>query len=355
MLNGNMTPGQLFEAGQIDSAFQLIKAVSTSTNIGIANMVRQDLSDVLVIQAPIKTPLRNRFKRITRGGNAHSWRRLVANDYTDGSKFMGTTPNNGFFANAGLPTKTAVRYDEMSAPYKQVGDLATVSIFDQAAGASYQDQMAREQRIAMQNAAQMEEWAIINGNRVANALQFDGLEVQLTENINDVGGAQITLNAFSQVQEGIWNNGGTPKLNVMSSRQKRKVNQIILATFFGLRQMEGLTGFNRLSSGLNVESWDFGYGPTELIPHHYVRPQGGSSAGRESIFILDHTTEISGMGADNGNSIDMVDLLPMSSFDLAMTTSSNTKLVMEITLLAVRGVFYQGKIANVGAPTFQSL
>lgn len=349
------TPGALFDAGQINQAFELLKAVTVSTNIGIANMVRQDLSEVLTIQAPMRTPLRNVFKRMTRGGNAHAWRALVSNSYTDGSKFIGTTPNQGFFANGGLPTKTSIQYNEMSAPYKQVGDTATVSIFDQAAGANYQDQMARETRLAMMNAAMMEEWCIINGDRSQNALQFDGLEVQLINNVNDLGGASITINAFSQVQQGVWDQGGAPKMNVMSSRQKRKLNQIILATFYGIRQTDGLSGFNRLSAGLNVKSWDFGYGDTEIIPHQYIQPQGGSSAGRESIYVLDHLTEISGLGADNGNSIDMVDLLPMSSFDLAMTTSSNTKLIMEITLLAVRGVLYQGKLANVGAPAFQAL
>jgi len=51
-----------------------------------------------------------------------------------GQLFLGgTTPEKGFFDKGGLPQATQPSYKYKSAPYTSLGDLATVSFFEQMA------------------------------------------------------------------------------------------------------------------------------------------------------------------------------------------------------------------------------
>ena len=316
-------------------------------------LVREDLSATLTINAPVDTPVRNRLTRIKGNGRAHAWYRLNANNHTDGSKFMGTTPTGGAFnGDAGsLPTSTNETYEYVSAPYKEIGDIASVTIKDQAAGASMRDLAAWRQKVKLLNVALMEEWMIINGNRTTAPLTFDGASVLFTENNVDRGGQQLNLSSIAEVQQRIADNGGQARFNVMSTRMKRKLNDLILVTYFGLRQTNSPGGaYSALQSGLNVASWDFGYGMTDLVASRFIRPQGGSSAGSEEILVFDHMAM-----DDNGNTVQMVDLIPVSSYPLARVGSTITRdLIMESTLFMVSNQYYQGKVINVAAPTFAS-
>ena len=56
----------------------------------------------------------------------------------------------------------------------------------------------------------------------------------------------------------------------------------------------------------------------------------------------------------DGNAIEMVDLLPLSMFDLAMISSSFQKLVMEITLLKVTSPYFQGMVTGIATPSYNS-
>lgn len=331
---------------------QLIKAggVSTTAVTGL-QLVREDLSGIMAIQAPTETPLRNVLKRIPGNGLAHAWYQQISQADVDGSLFLGTTPSGAAFAAGQLPVKKASLYNRVSAPYKQLGDTVNVTIFDQFAGKSYMDILQHEVDVAMMNTALVEEWMTINGDSSVNPLYYDGLLKQVNSNVVDIAGAQIRLSNIADVQQRIYDQGGSPRLNVMSTTIKRKLNDLILSSFFGIRQTQGLAGFNRFDGGINVAVWDFGYGETQLIQSRYLRAGSGQGSGGslQTILVLDHET----VGKD-GNSIEMVDLLPMSMFDLAMITSSFQKLVMEITLLKVTSPLFQGKVINIAAPTFAS-
>lgn len=92
----------------------------------------------MAIMAPTDTPLRNRLNRIQGNGKAHAWYQLVptvsAGAQSSGHLFLGgTNPENGFFAAGGLPTATQPSYKFKSAPYTSLGDLVSVSFFEQMA------------------------------------------------------------------------------------------------------------------------------------------------------------------------------------------------------------------------------
>lgn len=351
ILNGNPLAIQTALSNLQDA---LVKAggVSTVAVTGL-QLVREDLSGIMAIQAPTETPLRNILRRIPGNGNAHSWYTQQPQADTDGSLYLGTTPSGASFAAGQLPVKTASKYNHVAAPYKQLGDTVNVTIFDQYAGKSYIDILQHEVDVSMMNTVLVEEWMIINGDSSKNSLYFDGLIPQIVQgspNINAVGGVQLKLSHVAQVQQAVYDYGGTPRLNVMSTKMKRKINDLILSTYYGIRQTQGLAGFNAFEGGINVAEWDFGYGLTQLIQTRYLRPGAGGSGGTtETILVLDHET----VGKD-GNAIEMVDLLPLSMFDLAMITSSFQKLVMEITLLKVTSPYFQGLVSGIQTPTYNS-
>lgn len=352
ILNGNPLAIQTALSNLQDA---LVKAggVNTSAVTGL-QLVREDLSGIMAIMAPTETPLRNLLTRIPGNGNAHSWYQQVAQADTDGSLYLGTTPSGAAFAAGQLPVKKASQYNHVAAPYKQIGDTVNVTIFDQYAGKSYIDILQHEVDVSMMNTALVEEWMTINGNSASNPLYYDGLITQITNgspNVNMVGSQQLKLSMIAQVQQAIYDYGGTPRLNVMSTKIKRKVNDLILSTYYGIRQTQGLAGFNAFEGGINVAEWDFGYGLTQLIQSRFLRPGAGGASGgtNETILVLDHES----VGKD-GNAIEMVDLLPMSMFDLAMISSSFQKLVMEITLLKVTSPYFQGMVTGVQTPVYNS-
>jgi hypothetical protein len=340
--------------GQITKTLEGFKGVLEKANAeaGVTDMqlVREDLSAQLALNAPVDTPIRNRLSRTKGNGRAHAWYRLNANAHTDGSLFMGTAPTGGAFSGdaGGLPTSTNEAYVYVSAPYKELGDIASVTIKDQASGASLRDLAAWRQKVKMLNVALMEEWMIVNGNVTTAPLTFDGASALFTENNVDRGGQQLSIGCIAEVHNRIVDRGGQPRFNVMSTRQKRKFNDLVLVTYFGVRQTQGQAAYGALASGLNVAKWDFGYGETDIVSSRFVRPNGGSSAGPEEILVFDHVSM-----DDNGNVVEMVDLIPVSSYPLARTGSTVTRdLIMESTLLKVSNQFFQGKVTNVGAPVY---
>jgi len=336
---------------------RLQKDVSVTNIAGLA-LYRQDLSPILMIEPPMETPLRNRFKRIPGNGGAHEWNRLVATNGPSGVPFIGgTLPTSGFFAKGGLPTNSNPSYEHVSAPYKLVGDIAEVTDFDQAAGRSYMDLLAHQIKMKTRNVALMEEWCIINGYTSTpgqpnnNPLYFSGLLEQDNFNVNNVAGAAFTIGSVRKAQLLQYNVGAQPRMVVMSTLMKAKFNDLILSNFFAVRQTTGLEAFTRLQTGLNVTQFDFGYGPVDVIQHRYLTAGAGNASGgtQEVILSLDDMSE-----NENGNAIEMVDLLPVGMTPLARTTTSTRQLVQEYTLLKVTAPIYQASVTGIATPTFSS-
>jgi len=144
---------------EVEQAIEAIQKQISSTPVQGLLLVREDLQAELALAAPTDTPLRNRLSRIQGNGSAHAWYQFVPTVSSSG-RFLGTTPQNGFFARGGVPTASQGTYRYMSAPYTSLGDMVEVSFFDQMAGKTYTDVKKQQIKLKMLNVALMEEWAI---------------------------------------------------------------------------------------------------------------------------------------------------------------------------------------------------
>lgn len=145
-----------FTPQDIDKAIMDVQKAISEVPVSGLLLVREDLQDELVLMAPTDTPLRNRLGRKRGAGKAHAWYKLIPTA-TESGYFIGTTPQNGFFERGGLPNAIDASYRYVSAPYCSLGDLVTVSLFDQMAGATYADVKQQQIKVKMINVALMEE------------------------------------------------------------------------------------------------------------------------------------------------------------------------------------------------------
>ena len=323
----------------IENALQDLQKAITETSVSGLLLVREDLQAEMAIMAPTDTPMRNRLNRVQGNGKAHSWYKLVPTSQPEGL-FLGTPPSAGFFANGGLPTGTTPSYKHVSAPYASLGDLATVSFFDQMAGGTYTDIKKHQLKVKMLNVALMEEWAILNGDSVANPLAFDGLRVQITTNTKDNANAPLALNDLTAIMQTIVEKGGKPQAVVASYREIRRISELVLSSFYRLVQA-GAGSLADVSAGVSVTKWTSPFGVVDIIGSRYIVPAGAPLVA--DVLVVDDVSVL-----EDGNAVQMVDLMPLSAIDLALLQSAYRTLVAEFTVLQMTAEAFQGKIINVG-------
>lgn len=277
---------------------------------------------------------------------AHAWYQLVPTTSTgaqsSGHLFLGgTEPESGFFEKGGLPIAKQPKYKFKSAPYTSLGDLATVSFFEQMAGGTYTDIKKHQIKVKMLNVALMEEWAIINGDSSAGSgLQFDGLNVQITTNVKNNAGAAIALSDITSIEKTIVEQGGKPQAVILSYRDLAKVSELVLSSFYRLFQA-GAGTLADIPAGVSVTRWVSPFGVVDLIGSRYITPDGSDET---FALVIDDKTVL-----EDGNAIQMVDLMPLSAIDLALLQSAYRTLVGEFTTLQLTSEAFQGKIDNIGA------
>lgn len=346
----------MYNANVVEQAINDIQKAISSTDVSGLLLVREDLQAEMAISAPTDTPLRNRLTRIQGNGKAHAWYQLVptvsAGAESSGHLFLGTDPEDGFFDKGGLPTATLPSYKFKSAPYVSLGDVVTVSFFEQMAGGTYTDIKKHQIKVKMLNVALMEEWAIINGDSGVNPLAFDGLAAQITSG----GGAQVDTNAnlygtattnkllasITEIERRIVAVGGKPQCVVLSYRDLASASNTILTSFYRLMQ-SGAGTMADIPAGISVSRWVSPFGTVDLIGSRYIVP---TSSGDKHDFalVLDDKTVL-----EDGNAIQMVDLMPLSAIDLALIQSAYRTLVAEFTVLQITAAAFQGKITTITA------
>ncbi len=327
-------------AQTVDQAINDIQKAISSVDVSGLLLVREDLQAEMAIAAPTDTPLRNRFNRIQGNGKAHSWYRLEPTDDGSGNLFLGTDPSKGFFERGGLPNATTPSYKFVSAPYTSLGDVVTVSFFDQMAGGTYTDIKKHQIKVKMLNVALMEEFAIINGDSsVGTGLQFDGLinQINVAANILDNATNALALSNITTVGRKIVTQGGKPQAVVMGYRDVEKFNELVLSSFYRLFQA-GAGSMADIPAGVSITRWTSPFGLVDIIGSRYL-PQSGNA----DVLVIDDATVL-----EDGNAIQMVDLMPLSAIDLALLQSAYRTLIAEFTVLQVTAPSYQGKIINVG-------
>ncbi len=330
----------------VENAIDDIQKAISSVDVSGLLLVREDLQAEMAIMAPTDTPLRNRLNRIQGNGKAHAWYQLIPTVSTEaqsaGHLFLGgTAPEKGFFEKGGLPQATQPSYKFKSAPYTSLGDTVNVSFFEQMAGGTYTDIKKHQIKVKMLNVALMEEWAIINGDSsLGNGLQFDGLNVLITNNVQDNTGNPLSLTDITSVEQQIVTQGGKPQAVIMSYRDLQKFNELVLGSFYRLFQA-GAGTMADIPSGISVTRWLSPFGTVDIIGSRYIVEDGSSET---FALVIDDKTVL-----EDGNAIQMVDLMPLSAIDLALLQSAYRTLVAEFTVLQLTSEAFQGKIIKIGA------
>lgn len=252
----------------------------------------------------------------------------------------GTSPDAGFYAKGGLPDAVTPTYKFKSAPYVSLGDLATVSFFDQMAGGTYTDIKKHQIKVKMLNVALMEEWAIINGDSGSNPNMFDGLNVQVASNTTDLTGSALTLESITETERKIVAVGGKPQVLAMSYRDLQKFNELVMNSFYRLFQA-GAGTLADIPAGISITRWVSPFGVVDVVGSRYIVPD---EDGEDFVLVLDDKTVL-----EDGNAIQMVDLMPLSAIDLALLQTAYRTIVTEFSVLQVTSEAFQGKIVNVGA------
>ena len=252
----------------------------------------------------------------------------------------GTAPEDAFFAKGALPTATLPSYLYKSAPYVSVGDLATVSFFEQMAGGTYTDIKKHQIKTKMLNVALIEEWAIINGDSSVGPLQFDGLNKQIVTNVKHNAGVTLALSDITAVCKTIVQKGGKPQAVVVGYRELQKISELVLSSYYRLFQA-GAGTMADIPAGVSVTKWLSPFGLVDIIGSRYIVED---SHGNSIALILDDKTVL-----EDGNAIQMVDLMPLSAIDLALLQSAYRTLIAEFSVLQLTCEAFQGKIDGIGA------
>jgi len=326
-----------FNPQTIDKAIGDIQKAIGSIDVDGLLLVREDLQAELAIMAPTDTPVRNRLNRIQGNGKAHAWYQLAPTSATEGL-FLGTAPSNAFFERGGLPNATQASYKYKSAPYVSLGDMIVVSFFDQMAGATYADVKKLQTKIKMINTALIEEWAIINGNSGTNPLCFDGLLAQITTNTVTSGTAAFTLAQLQELLRKITIVGGKPQAAIMSYRDNQRFSDLILSSYYRLFQ-SGAGALADVPAGVAVTKWVSPFGTIDIIGSRFL-PNVGVAG---NVIVIDDKTVL-----DDGNSLQMVDLMPISSIDLALLQTAYRTIIAEFTVLQMTCEAFQGMLIACG-------
>lgn len=252
--------------------------------------------------------------------------------------FLGTQPAKGFFERGGLPDAQTPKYKFVSAPYTSLGDVATVSFFEQMAGGTYTDIKKHQIKVKMLNTALIEEWALINGDSSTGfGLQFDGLRKLITSNIKDNTTSPLALDDINTVEQSIVTAGGKPQALVLSYRDVKKFNDLVFTSHYRLFQA-GAGSMSDIPSGISITRWTSPFGTVDVIGSRYL-----PSTGNSDVLVIDDKTVL-----EDGNAIQLVDLMPLSAIDLALLQSAYRTLVAEFVVLQMTAPNFQGKIINVG-------
>jgi hypothetical protein len=214
------------------------------------------------------------------------------------------------------------------------------------AGGTYTDIKKHQLKVKMLNVALMEEWSLINGNSSTNPLAFDGLATQIVTNANTFAslyGAATSnklLKAITEQERQIVAVGGKPQCVVLSYRDLEAASNSILSSFYRLMQ-QGAGSMADVPAGVSVSRWVSPFGTVDLIGSRYIVPD---LSGNDFALVLDDKTVL-----EDGNAIQMVDLMPLSAIDLALIQSAYRTLVAEFTVLQITCESFQAKITTIDA------
>jgi hypothetical protein len=335
---------------QIDETLQqikedIMKAAEISTTYTHSPQTRsvfspENLDEKIKFLVPIDTPIRNRIPRVKGKGQIAEWKKLTSALHTkmhpSGNVASGTATAIGF-VDAGSPGETSQTYASAYAAYKLLGRKLEVGGMALAASKGREgepDMQASRERVKMYEVMLGEEELLIAGDISNSALEFDGLNHQITTNSGAYSGF-ITASGIGANCRTLFSRGGDPTVLLASARQIQALADD-LEHSNGIQQrvimrdeVAGVTGGFALARLVNPVTQSI----MDVKPSRFV--------GYGALLL----TEKSPSGEVW---IEIEDLIPMSRVDVPSTSFSYTSFILEACTLKVIGEPFQMSL-TVGA------
>lgn len=299
----------------------------------------ENITEDIKLLVPTDTPIRNRTPRIQGYGQAAVFKRMTSKLHSNtGAAGVGTN-TEVVFADAGAPNETDQTYATVAYPFKllgrkvELGGLYIAATRNQlgdnpvVGGSNALDSRERTKAVEVMIG---EEELLIGGDVDTSALQFDGLGKQITTNSGNA--ALLTASGIGNFCNTLYDAGGDPSVLYANPRQNRAVAD-------------------------NLE-W------SGSIQRAFINDQGGVTAGYKVSNVINPVTgnvidlEVSryvGMDAyllqeksvAGENWVQIEELIPMSRVDVASSSFSTVRFVLEAMVLEVIGEPFQMKIGGL--------
>lgn len=298
----------------------------------------ENLDEEIKYLVPVDTPLRNRIPRAEGMGEAAVWKKMTSALHSgmhSTNHVPAGTSTSVFFADAGTPNATTQTYSTETAVYKLLGRKLEVGGLSLAAsqGRAGQPDMQKSREMTKVHEVMLgEEEAIVVGDTDNSALQFNGLNDQITTHSGS--STFVTYSGVGSWSRQIWAYGADPTLLVANAIQLQalandldRANSLIRSTVVNGASQAGLVGGYALSQIVNPVTQSL----IDVKPSRFVGYGG---------LLL---TEKSPAGEVW---IEMEDLIPMSRVDVPSGNFSYISFVLEASALKVIGDVFQLKFTT---------
>ncbi len=317
---------------------QLFKAAETTSTYTFSPTTRsifspQNLDEKIKFLVPIDTPLRNRFPRVQGKGQVAEWKVMTSALHSKSqpaSNVPAGTNTSIFFADAGAPGETTQTYAMKAAPYKLIGrklEVGGLALASSRGRDGQPDMQIDRERIKMYEVMLGEEEGLIAGDSSNSALEFDGLNKQITTNSGN-SGAFLTASGVGGFCESLYARGGDPTILVASARQLQALADDLQASggihraVVSQNEVAGITGGFALAKLVNPVTQSL----IDVKPSRFVGYGG---------LLL---TEKSAAGE---NWIEIDELIPMSRVDVPSANFSYISFILEAEVPKVIGEPFQ--------------
>jgi len=257
-----------------------------------------------------QTPLVELLPRVAVRGNSVDYNRLTAKG---GASFLAE--------DAALADVTDT-YERKTVPVKYAYSVGRVTGQAIAAGAGFIDMRAQDILVKTAALKELEETTTINGDSVANPLEYDGLRTLIATNVTDLLGAPVALADIRTAIAQSFNSGGNVNLAVTDASTHNAIKGLLMTFQRYVDKAEDLP-FG-IAGSFSIDGVAF-------IKSRFM-PTG---AGVKEILFLD--TSVVEMGV----------LLDATFEDLAKTNDSQKFMIKEYLALILRAEEFCSKIINV--------
>jgi len=322
---------------------EILKAAETTSTYTFSPTTRsvfspENLDEKIKFLVPIDTPLRNRFPRVTGKGQVAEWKRMTSAIHSrshPSTNVAAGTNTQIAFADAGAPGETSQTYSATSAAYKLLGRKLEVGGLALAASkgrGGEPDMQAGRERVKMYELMLGEEELLIAGDLSNSALEFDGLNKQITTNSGNYTG-YLTASGIGANCRTLFARGGDPTLLVASALQLQALADDlehsggIHRAVVTQNEVAGITGGFALARIVNPVTQAI----IDVKPCRFV--------GYGALLLIEKSPA-------GEVWIEMDDLIPVSRVDVPSTSFSYVSFILEATALKVIGEPFQMEITT---------